>query len=577
MKIGAIISNGIIIVLLFASTSAVAQILPEDPSRGGQLFVSKGCVKCHAIKGEGGKTGPDLGRIDLGGTQLELAAQIWNHTPSMIAGMEQAGIPKPTLTGQEFTEITAYLYFLRFFDEPGNADSGERLFTLKYCNSCHLVSGRDRDGGPGLDEFPRNASPVYLSQSIWNHSLRMMARMVRKGTMWPEFERAEMMDTLAYVKTKAKGAEEPFFFRPGNPRQGRAVFSDKGCTNCHSVYGEGAKEGIDLGKRAKSFYTSLAQIASRMWNKSPEMILFTIAPTQCGVPRFTAKEMTDLLAYLYFLYYTDERGDTSRGKKIFSDIGCAQCHGLDGKRGTLMYIDLSKYRNRPATEIVAGIWNHSIKMREATGEKKVSWPQFKKGEMADLLEYIRVSAHTTRVVFLSSQAYDPQSIGGLKGADSKCQSLAQAAKLEGVFKAWLSDSTQSPSTRFTQSPYPGDWDYKLVADEEVATDWAALTSGSLQTPINIDENGFRIPSDRTIGYPPVPALLVWTNTNTDGTVPHSSAPHLSFFDCKDWTSNYHFKEGVMVGNAYGAGIDWTNLQSLYFCDSGPFRLYCFQQ
>ncbi len=119
------------------------------------------------------------------------------------------------------------------------------------------------------------------------------------------------------------------------------------------------------------------------------MILFTIAPMQGGVPRFTAKEMADLLAYLYFLHYTDKPGDASRGKKLFSDIGCAQCHGLDGKRGTLMYIDLSKYRNSPATEIVAGIWNHSIKMREAAGEKGVSWPQIKKGEMADLLEFIR--------------------------------------------------------------------------------------------------------------------------------------------------------------------------------------------
>lgn len=197
--------------------------------------------------------------------------------------------------------------------------------------------------------------------------------------------------------------------------------------------------------------------------------------------------------------------------------------------------------------------------------------------MADLLEFIRVSAHTTKVVFLSSQAYDPQSIGGLIGADSKCQSLAQRAKLHGVFKAWLSDSTQSPSTRFTQSPPPGDWDYRLVDNAEVATDWVALTSGSIQTPINVDEMGFKTPSDRTISHPPVPALLVWTNTNTDGTVPHSSALNLSFFDCKDWTSNYHFKEGVMVGNAYGAGIDWTSLQSLYFCDSGSFRLYCFQQ
>ncbi len=340
-------------------------------------------------KVKGGETGPDLGRIDLGGTQLELAAVIWNHTPAMIAGMEKAGIAKPTLTGQEFTEITAYLYFLRFFDEPGNAAAGEYLFNEKGCISCHRVSGRGKDGAPGLDEFPRNASPVFLSQTIWNHSLRMMARMVRIGQKWPTFEKTEMMDTLAYIRTKARGAEEPFFFKPGNPKEGRAVFNAKGCANCHSIFGEGAKEGIDLGMRAESFYTSLSEIASSMWNKSPEMILFTIAPTQCGVPRFTAKEMTDLLAYLFFLHYTDEPGDPVKGKKLFSDMGCAQCHGVDEKRGTLMYIDLSKYRNSPATEIVAGIWNHNFEMRKATEEKDLPWPLLKKEDMADLLEFIR--------------------------------------------------------------------------------------------------------------------------------------------------------------------------------------------
>ena len=84
MKIGTIISTGIIIVLLFANASAVAQILPEDPSRGGQLFVSKGCVKCHTVQGEGGKAGPDLGIIGPDSTQLELAAELWNHAPLMI-------------------------------------------------------------------------------------------------------------------------------------------------------------------------------------------------------------------------------------------------------------------------------------------------------------------------------------------------------------------------------------------------------------------------------------------------------------------------------------------------------------
>jgi hypothetical protein len=54
----------------------------------------------------------------------------------MIAGMEQAGIAKPTLTGQEFTEITDYLYFLRFFDKPEMPPQGISL----RAEGLHLLS-----------------------------------------------------------------------------------------------------------------------------------------------------------------------------------------------------------------------------------------------------------------------------------------------------------------------------------------------------------------------------------------------------------------------------------------------------
>ncbi len=384
-----IISSGITVIHLFLCSIAFAQILPEDPAIGGRLLASKGCLKCHSLKGEGGRIGPDLGEIDLGDTQLDLAAKIWNHTPSMIAGMEKAGIDKPTLTGQEFTEITAYLYFLRFFDEPGDPAAGEYIFDQKGCLSCHPVSGKGREGELGLEEFPRNISPVFFSQAIWNHGIEMMARMVRFGKRWPDFADKEMMDLLEFIRTHAKGAEEPAFFKPGSPKEGKRVFDTSGCNKCHSIRGEGAEGGIDLGKRAKTFYTSLTQIASSMWNKAPEMILLRIAQTQCGLPKFTAKEMSDLLAYLYFLHFIDEPGNIAKGEKLFSEMRCSQCHGLEGKRGKLMHIDLSKYRDAAQTEIVASIWNHSIEMRKAVRAQAIPWPQLKEGEMADLLEFIR--------------------------------------------------------------------------------------------------------------------------------------------------------------------------------------------
>ena len=369
---------------LFAQT-----LLPEDPTRGARLFVSKGCVKCHALKGEGGKIGPDLGKIDLGNSELDLASKLWNHIPSMIKGMERVRVIKPTVTGEELTQISAYLYSLKFFDEPGDSTRGRYVFTEKGCSRCHPVSGKGKSGEPGLDQFPQNISPVFLSQEIWNHGPVMIAEMVRLGMKWPLFEGTEMMDLLEYIKTNAKGPKEMAFITPGNPQEGRRVFTAKGCIKCHAVRGEGGKEADDLGKRAKILYKSLTQIVSIMWNKGPT-VLARMAQTQMGIPKFTSKEMADLISYLYFLHFVDEPGNSINGRKVFTDVGCSKCHGLDSKPGEFMTIDLSKYQKAAnPMEIVAGLWNHGGQIEKAMKERNISWPRFKTGELADLLEYIR--------------------------------------------------------------------------------------------------------------------------------------------------------------------------------------------
>jgi mono/diheme cytochrome c family protein len=375
--------------LLFPTFLFAQTFLPEDPTRGARLFVSKGCVKCHALRGEGGKIGPDLGKIDLGETQLDLASKLWNHIPSMIVGMEQVRIIKPSVTGDELTQISAYLYSLKFFDEPGNPTQGKYVFTEKGCGNCHPVSGKGKQGEPGLDQFPQNISAVFLSQEIWNHGPVMIAQMVRLGMKWPLFEGTEIMDLLEYIKTNAKGPKEMAFITPGNPKEGKRVFTAKGCMKCHAIRGEGGKGAEDLGKRAKTLYRSLSQIASIMWNKGPT-VLAKMAQPQYGLPRFTPKEMADLIAYLYFLHFADDPGNLVNGKKVFSDVGCSKCHGLDGKPGEFRNIDLSKYQKAAnPMDIVADLWNHGGEIEKAMKEKKMTWPRFKTGELADLLEYMR--------------------------------------------------------------------------------------------------------------------------------------------------------------------------------------------
>jgi mono/diheme cytochrome c family protein len=213
--------------------------------------------------------------------------------------------------------------------------------------------------------------------------------MVVRGVKWPTFEGTEMMDLLEYIKLNAKGGKETAFITPGSPREGKKVFAAKGCVNCHAIRGEDGKEATDLGKRAKTFYRSLTQIASSMWNKGPT-VLARMGQTQLGIPKFTSKEIADLIAYLYFLHFIDEPGNAANGKRIFSEFGCSKCHGLDGNPGELRTVSLSKYQKAGSSmEIVSGIWNHSAGIEKAMVAHRMPWPRFKKGELADLLEFIR--------------------------------------------------------------------------------------------------------------------------------------------------------------------------------------------
>ena len=166
------------------------------------------------------------------------------------------------------------------------------------------------------------------------------------------------------------------------------------------------------------------------------------------------------------------------------------------------------------------------------------------------------------IVFVSSQAYAGGSLGGLAGADAKCQSLAQAAGLAGTFKAWLSDSTTDAAARITHWPTP----YVLADSTQVASNWTQLVSGSLASAISKTEAAGTPPSGSIGGN------LVWTNTTSSGTKYSST-------DCGDWkqangtVSNFHFGDPTQNGGA------WTlNMQGTYtgnFC-SGTAPIYCIQ-
>ncbi len=162
-----------------------------------------------------------------------------------------------------------------------------------------------------------------------------------------------------------------------------------------------------------------------------------------------------------------------------------------------------------------------------------------------------VECVAVRRVFITKQTFTGSQILGLNGADARCNADAEAKGLTGRFRAWLSDSTGSPSTRFDTS-FAGQYvraDGVLIADG-----WTGLTSSGPMVPINLDVDGN------------VNEGGVWTNTDPNG-MPTNGMTH-----CSNWTSN------MGVSNYGDSSVNdgmWTAAGTNEGCNGGAL-LYCFE-
>src|SRR5690242_10760325 len=54
---------------------------------GFDVFAAKGCGRCHALRGVGPVTGPDLARVRSTTGFYDIGAALWNHLPRMAVEM----------------------------------------------------------------------------------------------------------------------------------------------------------------------------------------------------------------------------------------------------------------------------------------------------------------------------------------------------------------------------------------------------------------------------------------------------------------------------------------------------------
>ena len=127
-----------------------------------------------------------------------------------------------------------------------------------------------------------------------------------------------------------------------------------------------------------------------------------------------------------------------------------------------------------------------------------------------------------RRIFVTSQLFDGD-LGGLAGADAKCEAAASEAGLtrEGTtWVAWLSDANEAAGSRI--GPAFTGWYVRLSEPPTaVAEGTAKFMSNDHLRPIMFDEHGQSM----------MDTIFVWTNTYPDGT------PVQADKSCMSWTTD----------------------------------------
>jgi cytochrome c2 len=236
---------------------------------GKKLFSEKGCAQCH--QGAGGGA-PDVSQWPSITDPIELARQMWNHSPQMKGAIQAKKAALPKLTAEEMNHITVYLQSLPTASKaapkyvPASASTGEELFKAKGCAGCHAGAKQLGKTGP--------KSNAELAAALWNHP----GKAPKNSELRPE----EMTRLIGYIWTLQ------FANEGGNAAAGEKAFAAKGCAGCHS----GGMPKLAHGEGDNSF-----GMVAVLWSHGPQM-LSQMRGKGMQWPAFGGSDIADLLAYM---------------------------------------------------------------------------------------------------------------------------------------------------------------------------------------------------------------------------------------------------------------------------------------
>ena len=358
----------------FSMGALHAATVAGDSTRGAQLFESLSCIQCHSIDGKGGTVGPDLGRrIDRDFTPASLAATMWNHAPAMWASMRTRNVKAADLNEQAAADLFAYFYSARFFEKPGDAGRGKRLFSSKHCSECHGLTDTKIPAAKPVAQWDSLGQPLTLVNALWNHASTMRQEFAAKKLNWPELTPQDLTDMLVYLRNLPSALSTPGGIDITAGTNGQALFDSKGCAACHS--GKAALTSRLKGK-------TLTDIAVAMWDHEPRMPAAP-APLSLG-------EMREIVSYLWADQFFKDEGSPAVGARVFAAKRCATCHNdashNNASSGAPKLAGTG--RSFSATTIVSVLWHHGPQMLDQMKTNGIAWPRFEGSDMANLIAYL---------------------------------------------------------------------------------------------------------------------------------------------------------------------------------------------
>jgi mono/diheme cytochrome c family protein len=249
-----------------------------DAGRGKQVFSAKHCSDCHGITQSKAAGAKPVVEWESLGNPVGLAEAMWNHAANMRDAFAKEGIRWPELTSQELSDILVYVRNLRETQhvdtrmETVGGPGGEALFQSKGCAGCHTAK---------LELRPRLTGKTLtdIAVDMWNDVPKM-------AQPPPKLDRDEMRQIVSYLWA------EQLLTQNGNSAHGKQIFTEKSCASCHNDPSSGAPS---LAGRKGTF--SAVSMVSALWLHGPQM-LEQMKAKGIAWPRFTANQMSDLIAYL---------------------------------------------------------------------------------------------------------------------------------------------------------------------------------------------------------------------------------------------------------------------------------------